>query len=190
MRRSVLADQAEREAHQRSRVEAGRQIIGLPTVPNGLDEIRDIYGWPVNESGKADEAFYSSRIKRFDLPFSMRLSWNKATSVRRSVAHELVIDSLVDALTEIRDYKGAQYLEENNLDLFGGIYAFRFKRGQEVPSTHAWGIAIDINPDLGRMGEKPRMPSFIVDAFKSRGWIWGGDWSHPDGMHFQACSGY
>ena len=57
-------------------------------------------------------------------------------------------------------------------------------------STHAWGIAIDLNNHIaGWLDPDGVQPEGIVDAFKKRGFIWGGDWSeqYVDMMHFQAC---
>lgn len=186
MRRSVLSDQAEREQWQ-----AGRNKIITVESPNGLEEIRKAYGWPIGADGKADNGFKVGQIDMVDLPFPMRLSWAPATTVTRTMVHRKVAASMMDALKDIRDYRGLKSLQENDLDLFGGVYNVRLKRGNpKEPSTHSWGIAIDINPHRGPLGEDTDMPEFIVRAFKERGWIWGGDWDYPDGMHFQACKGY
>ncbi|MCP4393977.1 MAG: M15 family metallopeptidase [Alphaproteobacteria bacterium] len=36
------------------------------------------------------------------------------------------------------------------------------------------------------MGEKPTIPKKIIQIFEKRGFIWGGDWKRPDGMHWSA----
>jgi hypothetical protein len=63
-------------------------------------------------------------------------------------------------------------------------------------SLHSWGIAIDFDPSLNRMGGTatgggPSMlrqhPEFI-EVFKSYGWTWGGDWRMRDDMHIQRAS--
>jgi hypothetical protein len=72
-------------------------------------------------------------------------------------------------------------------------------------STHAYGLAVDVNPVenpyvlgsrvlppagrrfLDRERARPglAMPgSVVVKAFASRGWAWGGRWSVPDYQHF------
>ena len=187
MRRDVLTDQAERERDQAER----SQVVKLRTVPHGLEAIRETYGWPLDAEGNADSGFKLDRLDMVGLPFPMRLSWDPDTTVTRTLCHTLVANSLLDALQGLRDRRGYEYLRESGLDMFGGVYNVRLKRGNpEEPSTHSWGIAIDINPHLGPLGEEPRMPDWIVHEFTRRGWIWGGNWSYPDGMHFQACSGY
>ena len=81
-------------------------------------------------------------------------------------------------------------------------------RGQTRFSTHAYGLAIDVNPFhnpyrrgdlvlpelasayLDRDWERPGMLAeggVVVQAFDAIGWEWGGRWSSPlDLMHFSA----
>ena len=168
------------------------KIVHLLEVPHGLDEINKFYGKALDNNGEPYPGFSNKNLKAFKLSFPMRLSWKKSDFIERVYCHYLIGPALVDALEEIVAYRGYDYLKRNNLDLYGGCYNPRPKTGGTDPSTHAWGIAIDINPDHGAFGKPSSMPDFIVQAFKKRGFIWGGDWDMRwrDGMHFQACSGY
>ncbi len=95
----------------------------------------------------------------------------------------------------------AKYLTPN-----GGGYAARCIAGTTRLSVHSFGIAFDINPQYGnywqyglssKMSEeqvrqkkivlvyKNRIPIEIVKAFEKHGFIWGGNWYHFDGMHFE-----
>lgn len=67
-------------------------------------------------------------------------------------------------------------------------------------SLHSWGIAFDVNWDKNlvvsakaTIKEKSAgcdLPKEFVDAFRKRGWDWGGDWkSVKDYMHFQFAKG-
>jgi hypothetical protein len=159
-------------------------IIKLDHVPDGLDEIYEYYGDPDAPD------FFEKNLRRFNVPFPLRLSWEPDVQVTRILAHKRVGDAIVDALFEIAEYKGADYVHAEGLDYYGGTFANRKKRGIDEPSTHAWAIAIDLNPHRGPLGEQPAMPQFIVDAFERRGFVWGGHFQRPDGMHFQACRGY
>jgi hypothetical protein len=72
------------------------------------------------------------------------------------------------------------------IESWNGCFAIRQKRGNEHSrSLHSWGLAVDINKDSNELGEKPTMSKELVKCFKDVGFDWGGDWSHPDGMHFQ-----
>ena len=94
-----------------------------------------------------------------------------------------------DALEEIGDYKGPDYLTEKGYDYFGGTYNYRPTRGGSVLTTHAWCISIDLNPHLGPYRQKDKsgqwvnnQPEFITEAFLKRGFV---SFTH-DMMHFQA----
>lgn len=165
----------------------------IKKLPNGLKEINAVYGKPYvrNNMHKYDENFRQN-MSIAQLPFPMRLSWNKEKTVNRILVNNLVASTIIDALQEVLDKVGYEELRRREWDLFGGVFNFRNVRenGNKL-STHSWGIAIDLNPHLGPLGEAPRRyPEVFTNAFKKRGALWGGDFKRPDGMHFQFCKGY
>lgn len=101
---------------------------------------------------------------------------------------------LESALAEIEalgpDY--AVYFENS-----GGSFNWRFIAGTNRLSVHSFGIAVDLNTELGgywrwsgaAQGQATeytnRIPEQIVQAFERYGFIWGGKWHHFDGMHFE-----
>lgn len=163
------------------------------TVPHGLSEIIKVYGNPDADGNKVlDPEWYATQTALFDFPVPFRLAWDVSTTVNKFRAHVLAGHAIADALGEIAWFYREQ-LQKRNFDLFGGVFNFRYKRGGQGLSTHAWGIAIDLNPHIGRMGSKKdaeEYPRIIVKAFEDRCFEWGGRWSVPDAMHFQLCSGY
>ena len=90
-------------------------------------------------------------------------------------------------------------MEDNNTSSFN----YRFIAGTKKLSNHSFGTAIDINPlynpyirkDLHQpkgseynpnQGGTITRDSFLVKAFKSLGWDWGGDWKdRKDYQHFE-----
>lgn len=167
-------------------------------IPNGLKEINEAYGNPdANGDHVLDDFWYVSKTQYFSLPFQMRASWDYSLKINRIRAHELVGDLMIDALKDILDHYGLDYLQEHRQDVLGGAHNFRLMTGSNgLLSTHSWGIAIDINPHMGAFGVKPVMPTHMVQAFKTRGFEWGGDWPSLnskwpyDGQHFQFATGY
>jgi hypothetical protein len=74
---------------------------------------------------------------------------------------------------------------------YDGTYALRNKTGGNSVSMHAYGCAIDFDAARNPRGKPGHFKPFdiVVTAFKSEGWIWGGDWHGAtcDPMHFQAA---
>lgn len=87
-----------------------------------------------------------------------------------------------------------------------GTWGFNFRHMRHnvhMPlSYHSYGIAIDVNPDDNHATSWPphnapweaawlaqwpkSVPRGVVEAFKSCGFAWGGDWSgYCDPMHFE-----
>ena len=65
---------------------------------------------------------------------------------------------------------------------------YRAQRRSKKISPHAWGIAIDLDPDTNQMGTPGSMNQRIIEIFESFGFIWGGGFNDP--MHFQFVKGY
>jgi hypothetical protein len=76
----------------------------------------------------------------------------------------------------------------DELKTWDGCFNIRKKRGATSPSLHSWGIAIDINAAWNGFGKEPTMSAELVACFKDAGFDWGGEWSRPDGMHFQLAT--
>lgn len=160
----------------------GNEVEVVPVKPE----------WP-EDTDSALRAFYGppgeSNLVRINFPYPMRIAWDTGVVVHHSRCHRLVHDSLLNILREILNHYGSLDAVRNvGMDLFGGIYNYRKKTGGSSWSRHAWGIAIDLDPD--RNGWKvPRppatMPESVVKIFEDEGWKSGGRaWGH-DWMHFQ-----
>lgn len=75
---------------------------------------------------------------------------------------------------------------------WGGSYAPRYVRGSRTTlSRHSWGTAFDVNAAWNGLGRVPALRDApgsvrgLVPAAERLGWVWGGRWSRPDGMHFE-----
>jgi len=79
----------------------------------------------------------------------------------------------------------------------GGSFNWRTISGTTRLSAHSFGIAVDLNTELGQywkwsgaqvgnVGEyRNKFPEALVMTFERYGFIWGGKWHHYDGMHFE-----
>lgn len=193
----------------------------MSTIPKGKTQIIATYGNPMGTDGKLSAAWRDANIISMPIPFpapynKMRIAWDTDTVVRSIAIHKLAAPDLTKILTEIwnearRRVKAADpredstvstaeydkmtmdYLRKYGLDLYGGCFNYRLKRGGSSLSVHSWGCAIDIDPENNGMGDTtPTMPTWVVKIFEDHGWLWGGRWTgkNCDGMHFQRASGY
>ena len=126
-------------------------------------------------------------------PYPMVAAWRVDQPLRVIRCHRLVAPSLARVLAGIRRLWPADHaLRAAGLHLFGGCYAHRLVRGsRKTLSLHAYGAAIDLDPDHNGLGCPPAraaMPGAVVALFEAEGWTWGGRFSRPDPMHFQATS--
>jgi hypothetical protein len=98
--------------------------------------------------------------------------------------HRLMIPQLQAALSEIESRGLGNELRPDD---YGGCYVPRFiDRNPSLPlSMHAFGLAVDINVSTNQLGTEGDMNPRIVEIFERWGFVWGGDWSRPDPMHFE-----
>jgi len=130
------------------------------------------------DSGKKSNMVYEK------FPFPLKLNGDSSLMCYTFCGHKRIAAAVIDALKEILDIYGIDFIQKHNLDWYGGCFEDRKARGSSRISVHAWGMAVDYLPQLGRLGEPSRIPYHIVSAFKNRGFEWGGDWNRTDGMHF------
>jgi hypothetical protein len=118
--------------------------------------------------------------------------WVSRNIVRRAmpllngevVCHRQMVDQLYGALSEI-EQSGLGHLIDPSQ--YGGCWVPRhidFNPARPL-SMHSWGLAADFNVSTNGLGQKPQMDPRIVHIFDKWGFVWGGRWSRPDGMHFE-----
>lgn len=135
---------------------------------------------------KCGEPGDTKDMVRAPFPFPLYLGGDKSLICRNFYGNKKIVGPLMEALQEIKDIYGMRFIQENNLDWYGGCFENRATRGGVRKSVHSWGMAVDYLPQLGALGEPSLVPYHVVMAFKKRGFLWGGDWNRPDGMHFSA----
>jgi len=147
-------------------------------APHGLRDIIETFG------DIGNKGFEASNIVMFDLPYPLAYAGRR---VFRSQAHKLAVPNFIQALMDIEHSGLASHVYN-----YGGIYAPRPQRAHpRFPSTHSWGIAIDVEPEKYPLGSTERLPEKVIECFTRAGFTYGGDFKgRKDPMHFQLCSGY
>lgn len=126
------------------------------------------------------------------LPYPMRLAWDKKTKVTTMRCHKLVAENFKNVFTELLVVYGYEKIVELGIDLFGGCFNFRAMRGGSDYSRHSWGIAIDLDPERNLLHETSKTARFarpeykpMIDVFYKYGFVSLGRDKNYDWMHFE-----
>jgi hypothetical protein len=106
--------------------------------------------------------------------------------VRTIRCHRKVSESLkriITALLQIPEGRAA-------LSQYAGVFNNRLMREGSLPSLHARGAAIDLDPRTNRNAQSwpvsANMPIEVMEVFAREGWLPAGAYWGRDAMHFQA----
>jgi len=131
-------------------------------------------------------------ITMIDLPYPIRIAWDKKMSVKRMQCHRDIAQPLRRVFTDLLNHYGLEKIQELGIDLFAGCFNFRKKRGGTSYSVHAWGLAIDLDTDRNELNETSRTARFarpeykpMIDIFYKHGFVSLGREKNYDWMHFQ-----
>ena len=148
------------------------------------NEIVKKYGKP-NETGEG----YLTTIL---LPYPMRLAWDLDTKVSKMRCHKLAAEAFLNVFNDLLAHYGMKEIERLGIDLFGGCFNYRKMRGGTSWSTHAWAIAIDLDPARNKLKETAKTARFarpeyqpMIDIFYRHGFISLGIEKGYDWMHFE-----
>jgi hypothetical protein len=118
-----------------------------------------------------DPAWYDAHIATRSVPLLGAVTCNAK-----------LFPQLIGALTDVKaaGLGGA-------IHVYSGCYAARTvaRSPTAPPSQHAYGAAIDINAPENPYGGAPTMDPRVVKIFERWGFLWGGNYLTPDGMHFE-----
>lgn len=157
-------------------------VPSLPKVPNGYDELTRLFGKPWEDGTRDGSVWWTKWQEPVHVPASFAFNRSDTLYVNRYVV------PVVEATFNDIDRRGLA----SQVKTFDGCFNVRPIRGYEAAnpprySIHTWGLAIDLNAATNGLGIVGDMHPGIVAAFKSFGWVWGGDFKRLDPMHFQYC---
>ena len=142
------------------------------------------YGQP-NQTGKG-------YLVTITLPYKMRLAWDKDTYVTKLSCHKLIADKLLNVFNQLLAHYGYEKIVELGIDLFGGCFNFRAMRGGNSWSKHAFGVAVDLDPERNQLKETRKTARFarpeykpMIDIFYKNDFVSLGVEKNMDWMHFE-----
>lgn len=153
---------------------------------------------PTNSPWPHDDL--ASKIKFFGKPGTNLVSiippfqmYYDKHPIKAITVNQKIAASLLRVFNDIFEQCGhdQKKIDALGVSAYGGCYNYRPVRGSTSNlSNHAFGAAIDLDPERNPLGAKiGKMPPMVVNAFKKEGWLWGGDYKNrKDWMHFEAVS--
>lgn len=155
-----------------------RYLRGLTPSPNP---------WPESDQGSL-RAFYGragdeDQLVGMPIPDGVIVKY-EGKQVQTIRCHRKVAASLGRALVAVSKVAPGILLQ------YAGCFNNRSIRGGSSPSLHAYGAAIDFDPDNnGNHQHWPTsasMPIEVMECFAKEGWLSAGAFWSRDAMHFQA----
>ena len=147
-------------------------------------ELNAKYGKPT-EDGRA-------YIVTLQLPYPMRLAWDKDKKVTKMRCHKLIKDNFEKVFKDLLTHYGYEQIVKLGIDLYGGCFNFRKMRGGSDYSRHSWAVAIDLDPERNQLKETSTTARFarpeyktMIDIFYKHGFESLGRERNYDWMHFQ-----
>jgi len=162
------------------------------------DEIEEVNPnkWPSQDENSLNKFFGNpgENLVIIDLPYPLKLSWDKKTTVTKLKCNKKVKDSLQRIFSEVLKTYGLKKIQELELDVFGGCFNIRKKRNGTSLSTHSWAIALDFNPDKNQLKWGRDKAQFAKPEYEKwwkiwekEGWVSLGRSRNFDWMHVQAA---
>lgn len=164
------------------------QHYKYPPVPSGYNQIVSVFGEPCNgyvndnrtnwvatDDGVSYPVYYHDKLGGWGTHYGGRGRYDLSSNVNQDVRGHIRNDHLGDRILR-------------------GIYGYACRKisGSTKWSTHAWGIAIDINSAHEHVGSDHKhchtIPGSVSDRWKAHGWVHG--WTFGDCMHFQYATSY
>ena len=148
-------------------------------------------------------------LELIDIPYPMRLAWDTSIIVNRISCHKDITSNILQVFDDLLCEYGYDKIKELGIDLYGGMFMYRPKRGREKQyikaiedgdkklastylSNHSWGTAIDLDPARNLLRESSRTARFarpeykpMIDIFYANGFESLGVEKNYDWMHFQ-----
>lgn len=151
--------------------------------PNGMSQVIEVYG-----NNRTTELSKGNCMGDPSWENENLIILRNVCATGKSVQlHHLVSKLFLDCFAAARAKCPTYQIRQ-----LGGYCARHQRNDPTLPlSIHSYGAAFDINWDTNPMSKKltTDIPQEFIEAFTSKGWVWGGKWKNPDPMHFQFASG-
>lgn len=177
-----------KERSKEGKVDRGDKAILITKPPAAK------IAWPLQRNIRKFYGEPGQNIVLLTTPYPLRIAWDKSSVVRKFAIHEKCHDSAKRVMARVLSHYGESEIKRLGLDLFGGCLNHRLKKGGSTLSLHAWGIAIDWDPESNQFrwgANKARLDNHeyvkFMDLWEEEGWLSLGRARNYDWMHIQAA---
>lgn len=175
---------------------------GIVTLPE-IDPVEAArYQWPARRDTAAMNRLFGkpgsaqATAGRCELPFPFVIAWDVDQRIRRFSCNSVAAPVFTSIFAEAAKHYGEAAFRRLRLDRFGGCFADRKMRGSTTTvSTHAWGVAVDLDPERNQLSWSKSKASFARDEYlpfwnivEAHGATSLGRARDYDWMHFQLCN--
>lgn len=161
--------------------------------PAAIEDATDIPTQAQVRSGKSlfGQPGVEGNLTNIKPPYPLYYEGRQVPSIR---VHRAVGDRVKAAMREILEHYGIEEIHRLGLDIYGGSYNYRTTSSGKAMSMHAWGIALDFDPEHNAYSTKAPQATLsrpdrkaFVDIWEKHGFINLGRHAGYDWMHFQCA---
>lgn len=160
--------------------------VYYPTLPSGYSQIVSVFGQPCNSNSTANAMNW--RAANNGVTYVVRYHYKLGGYGTKHGG----TGSTTRSSNLNHDIRGHITNEHLNPKILSGIWGYncRYISGTTKWSTHAWGIAVDINSQYESTTDTTCHPNTnaVAPIWKNHRWIHGA--SFKDCMHFQYATNY
>lgn len=154
-----------------------------------------MYEWPHDDT-KSKNAFYGDfhskgwqdlNLIHIHPPIIMR--YNRQLIDHGLLVHKRIADALMEIFADVRSKcnNDQPTIDRTGISDWGGCFNIRNIAGSNNWSNHSWACAVDLSPSTNGFNTQGTLSSIVIQAFKQRNFLWGGDYhGRKDPMHFEA----
>jgi peptidoglycan hydrolase-like protein with peptidoglycan-binding domain len=180
-----------------------RDGVPLPSPGDFHPTAANPNGWPSQDSNATLAAFYgppgvkagfSPPLKTIICPWKLTIAWDTSKTTDKISCHVKVADSVSRVLKAVHSHYGDAEIKRLRLNVYDGCYNPRKMRKGNRTSTHAWGIALDWDPDNNQLEWGSSRATFArpeyrpwFEIWEREGWVSLGRSTNRDWMHIQAA---
>jgi len=153
------------------------------------ESLNSFYDNPRGRNGQVSQKWYKENIVKWEPPYPLYYSEGRQR-LKTLLVHRLCKDTFNDAFREVAIRFSEEEIDEKRLNICGGTYNYRQMRGGSRLSTHAYGIAIDMDPannPYPHPWEEGGIDKDFVAILENHGFCWRGENGDIDPMHFQCA---